>query len=257
MRDVVGRTHQVQRAAHQRAAHDRPVVQCPVQIFATEPVQAGPETGERRSRFLGLHTAEPLHRLDGGAAFSPQQHLPRQRGPVEPSPGQQIVRRAHGAAQASFPQAPGRPVTAHDWCPDDGSSSSGREGDDSVRRAVGARRPATLHRLSPQSRCRRSRCPPRYRRAASSRSLAFPRRWVSLPSGSSDRSRRMRAHRWPLAATVLCSATMIASPLASPAGRISEWRFLNSALRRYQYPGPTEIRPREMTGCQQAEEPSR
>ena len=106
VRDVVGRTHQVQRAAHQRAAHDRPVVQRPVQIFATEPVQAGPETGEWRSRFLGLHTAEPLHRLDGGAAFSLQQHLPRQRGPVEPSAGSTRRAARSWCAQADRPRGP-------------------------------------------------------------------------------------------------------------------------------------------------------
>ncbi len=101
VRDVVGRTHKVQCAAHQRAAHNRSVVQRQVQIVATEPLQAGPETGEWRSRFLSLHTAETLHRLERGAPFSPQQHLPRQRGPVEPSMSQQLVWCTHGALKRS------------------------------------------------------------------------------------------------------------------------------------------------------------
>ena len=109
MHDVVGRTHQVQRTAHQRAAYDRSVVQRPVQIFATKPLQPCPETGERWARFLGLHTTEPLHRLGDGAAFSPQQHLPRQRGPVELSPGQHVVGPAHQTVKKRVALGPRKP----------------------------------------------------------------------------------------------------------------------------------------------------
>jgi hypothetical protein len=56
----------VERPAHGRRAHDFSVPDQTQQLFAAEIPDARPESDKRRTRLLGLHTAEPIDDVKGG-----------------------------------------------------------------------------------------------------------------------------------------------------------------------------------------------
>jgi hypothetical protein len=90
-RRVVVRVHGVQGDPALRL-DDGVVGERGVDVRRVEVGDAGPQGQVRRRGFLRLQGDEATHSLGDREALAPQQHLPGERGPVEPAGGELHVR---------------------------------------------------------------------------------------------------------------------------------------------------------------------
>jgi hypothetical protein len=74
---------QVDRPPHDDDADDLSVEEQLAELVGSEAVEARPQSQVGVERHLGLHPDEVPDRLQRGQRRSPQQELPRQRGPAE------------------------------------------------------------------------------------------------------------------------------------------------------------------------------
>jgi hypothetical protein len=73
----------VERAAHQRGAHDLARLQRSYEVGPAEALEARPEADERWSRLLRLKTGKAPDRLDGADRRTCEQQLARERRAIE------------------------------------------------------------------------------------------------------------------------------------------------------------------------------